>query len=49
MGSTEKGGGSVEPSEEPYLDDVVLAVHHAFKRLAEDLDVLVKFPGLDFP
>lgn len=34
---------------EPYLDDAVLAVHHALKRLAEDLDVLVKFPGLDFP
>lgn len=34
---------------EPYLDDAVLAVHDTLKRLAEDLDVLVKFPGLDFP
>lgn len=33
---------------EPYLDDAVLAVHHALKRLTEDLDVLEKFPGLDF-
>lgn len=32
-----------------YLNDAVLTVHHSFKGLAEDLDVLVKLSGLDFP
>ena len=31
------------------LDDTVLAVHHSFKCLAEDLNVLMKLSGLDFP
>lgn len=31
-----------------YLDDTVLAVHHSFKCLAEDLNVLMKLSGLDF-
>ena len=35
--------------EGAYLDDAVLTVHHAFKGLAEDLDVLVKLSGLHLP
>lgn len=35
--------------ESAYLNDAVLAVHHSFKGLAEDLNVLVKLSGLDLP
>lgn len=31
-----------------HLDDIVLAVHHSFKCLAEDLNVLKELSGLNF-